>query len=301
MECHETYVGIRNVKRHMFERHSSFRYRCRKCLEDYYRKCKHGGCPGKVDDFDLIHKNNPYLSKTSVFNKLQKWKSNVEGRFVPVEVTVPKTPERPSLDKRLGEIQGEGEDVYNGTDKVTATVAQEEEQVGASIEQAVESVENTVEEGTTAVPENPQIGDQVLYSDVTDTEDEPIIRPAVPVGRYSMFAGDAVSLFIGGVKFETSGQTLRHDPNSLFAKALNNNEIVDGTLLFDRDALHFRHVINHLRNGLYSDIRTLPDDVGQLTELLSEAQYYQMSSLIRVVISKLERLTIVTPFILSRT
>ena len=135
---------------------------------------------------------------------------------------------------------GEGDEAASGTDNVNATVVPEEELDGTSGEQATENVDNTAEEGATSVPENVQIGDQAQYSDVKDTEDEPVIRQEVPVGKYSMFSGDAVSLIIGWVSFETSGM----NSYSLFAKALNNNEMVDGTLMFDRDAFHFRHIIN---------------------------------------------------------
>jgi hypothetical protein len=59
-------------------------------------------------------------------------------------------------------------------------------------------------------------------------------------------------------------------------------------------------VINHLRNRLFTDTRTLPDSIGQLLECLQEAQYYELGALQRTIVSKLKQLTVVSPLVFLR-
>ena len=124
-------------------------------------------------------------------------------------------------------------------DKVNATVVPAEELDGASCEQATENVD-TVEERATAVPENVQIWDQALYFDVTDTEDEPVIRQAVPCWEiFDVFRRRCVPEYRRAKVWDLWTDTLAQ------SQALNNNhnEMMYGTLLFDRPAFHFRHII----------------------------------------------------------
>ena len=55
----------------------------------------------------------------------------------------------------------------------------------------------------------------------------------------------------------------------------------DGSYFLDRDGTHFRYILNFLRDGGFKE-GTLPKDRGTLMELLTEAEYYQISGLIKV-------------------
>ena len=61
--------------------------------------------------------------------------------------------------------------------------------------------------------------------------------------------GCRVILNIGGVRFETSILTLRKDPNSLLAKLFTkeSSSITHGSIFIDRDASHFKVILNYLR------------------------------------------------------
>ncbi|XP_060565180.1 BTB/POZ domain-containing adapter for CUL3-mediated RhoA degradation protein 3-like [Ruditapes philippinarum] len=134
----------------------------------------------------------------------------------------------------------------------------------------------------------------------TDTEEDRL-NPDTTLRGYSVSEIDSVFLNIGGMYFETSLQTLTLDQTSLFALSSRNGELGESrTLTYDRDPTHFRMVINHLRNRLFTDTRTLPDNIGQLLECLQEAQYYELGALQRTVVSKLEQLTVVSPLTFPR-
>lgn len=53
----------------------------------------------------------------------------------------------------------------------------------------------------------------------------------------------------------------------------------DGAYFIDRDGAHFRHIINFLRTGK----AYIPDDELELTELLDELDFYQITSYERVL------------------
>ena len=52
----------------------------------------------------------------------------------------------------------------------------------------------------------------------------------------------------------------------------------DGSYFIDRDGTHFRHVLNYLRDGCIKE-GTLPGNETVLRELLTEAEYFQLSGL----------------------
>jgi len=56
----------------------------------------------------------------------------------------------------------------------------------------------------------------------------------------------------------------------------------DGTVFIDRDSTHFRYVLNYLRDGGFRP-GTLPADRCFLSELCTEADYYQLTGLQRLV------------------
>ena len=97
---------------------------------------------------------------------------------------------------------------------------------------------------------------------------------------------DRVILQVGDSRFLSSKRTLTSIPNSLLAEVCQQPSVnpkfrkTDSqAYYFDRDATHFRHILNYLRNGgnLYRE--TLPRQKDQLYELWAEARYYRLPGL----------------------
>ena len=86
-----------------------------------------------------------------------------------------------------------------------------------------------------------------------------------------------VLLDIGGAQFKTSRATLLSIPSTYFFALLNfpSPTPSHAPLFIDRDAAHFRHVLNYMRD------RSLPDGLTarELSELHREAAYYAIDEL----------------------
>ena len=92
-----------------------------------------------------------------------------------------------------------------------------------------------------------------------------------------------IKLDIGGCTYTTSIQTLKRDPDSMLAAMFSGRhelkQEADGSYFIDRDGTHFRYILNFLREGQV-DPSVLPNDVGNMKELLREAKYYQLNGLV---------------------
>ena len=90
-----------------------------------------------------------------------------------------------------------------------------------------------------------------------------------------------ITLDVGGTHFKTSRSTLTAHPDSFFAKLLDGAlpaaTADDGAYFVDRDATHFRYILNFLRDGQVDVPRSLPLH----HELLREARFYQLGGLQR--------------------
>ncbi|KAK7267022.1 hypothetical protein RIF29_19686 [Crotalaria pallida] len=90
-----------------------------------------------------------------------------------------------------------------------------------------------------------------------------------------------VRLNIGGMKFWTTTDTLtQREPDSMLAAMFSGRHTLcldsdKGYVFVDRDGKHFRHILNWLRDGV---VPTLED--SEYSELMREAEYYQMLGLI---------------------
>ncbi|XP_027922404.1 FH protein interacting protein FIP2 isoform X2 [Vigna unguiculata] len=90
-----------------------------------------------------------------------------------------------------------------------------------------------------------------------------------------------VRLNIGGKKFCTTTDTLtQREPDSMLAAMFSGRHTLcqdsdKGYVFVDRDGKHFRHILNWLRDGV---VPTLEE--YQYSELLREAEYYQLLGLI---------------------
>jgi len=93
--------------------------------------------------------------------------------------------------------------------------------------------------------------------------------------------------------FMTSTLTLTKDAQSMLAAMFSGRHALrqddDGAYFIDRDATQFRYVLNYLRDGGFRP-GTLPADTCFLSELCTEAEYYQLDGLVRLVTDQITAL-----------
>jgi hypothetical protein len=88
-----------------------------------------------------------------------------------------------------------------------------------------------------------------------------------------------VELNIGGSRFETSVQTLRHVPHTFFDTYFSGQYAQDvcrdGSIFVDRDGEHFGHVLQYMRDGVLSVAEPgAQPSVSLLRALKREFGYY---------------------------
>ncbi|KAL9951567.1 hypothetical protein ACROYT_G044251 [Oculina patagonica] len=97
-----------------------------------------------------------------------------------------------------------------------------------------------------------------------------------------------VKLNVGGHLFSTSLETLTKDPgtmlHAMFSGRFDTKPSEDGTYFIDRDGTHFRYILNYLR----TEKLTVPEDKIIREELLTEAEFYQVEGIIKVLTPKPE-------------
>ena len=133
------------------------------------------------------------------------------------------------------------------------------------------------------------------YSEIVETESEEAVTELdEDLETLQKIQESKIMLDVGGVKFETSIVTLKRDPNSLFAKIFTNDSPVKpqgNTVFLDRDASHFRIILNYLRNGCQIvNVATLPRERRYLVELKEECRYYRLRGLRKIISKRLKHL-----------
>lgn len=107
-----------------------------------------------------------------------------------------------------------------------------------------------------------------------------------------------VKLDIGGNHFTTSLLTLTKESESMLSAMFSGRHPLkteaDGSYFIDRDGTHFRYILNYLRDGCIKE-GTLPTSDTVLRELLTEAEYYQLSGLADILGSLLSKQDTVKP------
>lgn len=85
-----------------------------------------------------------------------------------------------------------------------------------------------------------------------------------------------VVLNVGGHRFTTSLETLRRVPDTFFSSMFSGRFAVrpapDGAYFVDRDGTHFRHVLNHMRDGAALGLESLSRT--EQRELAAEAEFF---------------------------
>ncbi|CAF0806680.1 unnamed protein product [Rotaria sp. Silwood1] len=147
--------------------------------------------------------------------------------------------------------------------------------------------------GTNDIPSNIQTKPRFLDGNSDNT----IIRPQVsssPLGiprpaNPSRFTAP-VHIDVGGTIFTSSLETLTRYPDSRLSKLFNGTiPIVLDTLkqhyFIDRDGKLFRYILNYMRYGSL----TLPDNFPELSALLEEARYFELTPLINAIEERLNQ------------
>ena len=101
-------------------------------------------------------------------------------------------------------------------------------------------------------------------------------------------------LNIGGQCFHTSMVTLGAEPNSILGLLSVRNCPMRphrNCYYFDRDPAHFKFILNYLRNGAHLEMLTLPHEKWYLLELLTEARFFRVQGLVKIILDRLEQVT----------
>jgi len=99
---------------------------------------------------------------------------------------------------------------------------------------------------------------------------------------------DILLLNVGGTRFETTRQTLLHDPASMLAKMFDPSSQLqpgvmrDGAYFLDRDPVNFRVVLNYLRSG-----QLILDKNAHLEAVKTEASFFGLTGLEELVGGKI--------------
>jgi len=94
-----------------------------------------------------------------------------------------------------------------------------------------------------------------------------------------------VELNVGGVIYATSTSTLTSEPDSLLARMFlpsgskNPGKDAKSRYFIDRDGVLFRYVLDYLRTLTL----TLPEAFQEIRRLRHEAEYYQLSGLVKLL------------------
>ncbi|CAH9089398.1 unnamed protein product [Cuscuta epithymum] len=100
-----------------------------------------------------------------------------------------------------------------------------------------------------------------------------------------------IRLNIGGKKFCTTVDTLtQREPDSMLAAMFSGRHTLcqdpeKGYIFIDRDGKHFRHILNWLRDGIVPNMKDF-----EYSELLREAEYYQLLGLVDGITAALSKM-----------
>ena len=113
-----------------------------------------------------------------------------------------------------------------------------------------------------------------------------------------IFNGPKIVLDVGGTHYSTSRSTLTKYPESMLGVMfsgrhdLETMQCKDGSFFIDRDGIHFRHILNYLRNG-EEVVEFIPKSPDVLSELVCEAKFYQLDGLASLLKPILQEIDVV--------
>tara|TARA_Y100000741_G_C17996470_1_gene454278 strand:- start:91 stop:441 length:351 start_codon:yes stop_codon:yes gene_type:complete len=93
---------------------------------------------------------------------------------------------------------------------------------------------------------------------------------------------DHVTLWVGGIGFLTTRATMGNKDGYFSALLKHQTDVSD--FWIDRDPVHFRYILNHMRGSVI-----LPSDDQSLRELLVEADYYCLGDLVSIITRALHK------------
>ena len=126
--------------------------------------------------------------------------------------------------------------------------------------------------------------------DAFERERQKFAEELVRMHTINVIQEGKIKLNVGGHVFMTSTITLKKDPESMLAAMFSGRHALkqedDGSYFLDRDGTHFRYILNYLRDGHFRS-GSLPTDASFLNELYTEAEYYQLTGLMALLVTVL--------------
>ena len=99
-----------------------------------------------------------------------------------------------------------------------------------------------------------------------------------------------ITLDVGGVSFTTTRCTLRNIESTYFTRRFggqyDEGPTLNGQYFIDRDSAHFRYILQYLRDGQV----VFPEGMDNLKQLLIEAKFYGMDSMVQRIETKIQTL-----------
>ncbi|KAK7109821.1 uncharacterized protein [Littorina saxatilis] len=106
-------------------------------------------------------------------------------------------------------------------------------------------------------------------------------KEAALLAEQNSITASKVELNVGGVRYTTSLATMLKEEGSRLQTMFSGQHTLqpdsDGSYFIDRDGTHFRHILNFLRDGPASLQHLPPNDLRLVSELRTEAEYYQLN------------------------
>ncbi|KAL8617689.1 hypothetical protein ACOMHN_064943 [Nucella lapillus] len=116
-------------------------------------------------------------------------------------------------------------------------------------------------------------------------------KDAAQLAQQNAITASRVELNVGGTRYTTSVATLLKEEGSTLKVMFSGQHALtpdkDGSYFIDRDGTHFRHILNFLRDGPASLQHLPPHDMRLLSELRTEAEFYQMQRMVEALRTKM--------------
>jgi hypothetical protein len=266
---------------------------------------------------DKFDNSRDYILAIEIANNDFSWPSNVPGepvgsldKYKPLvagrqAATFWETELASALHTLFQGISSEFKDTVDGIVQTTKYVSEQETKEALSAKERLREKLKSVEEHQKTVDarqkdiedkerrlheieEKVKVERRELAAEKAKLEEEKI-----RMAEYNKNSDSRLKLDVGGHQYTTSTLTLTKDANSMFAAMFSGRHSLkreeDGSYFIDRDGTHFRYILNYLRDDGFRE-NSLPENRGILTELRTEAQYYQLNGLVQLLDQMLQRL-----------
>ena len=266
---------------------------------------------------DKVDRSREYILALEMANNDFSWPSNVPGEPIgsldkyktlvrgPTASTFWETELASALETLFQGISSEFKDTVDGIIKTTKLVSEQESKDALVFKEklreklkAVEETQKTIDVRRKEVEiREAKIKDSekrlTAEKEEIVAEKEKFEEEKQKMAELNKSADTRIKLDVGGHQYTTSTLTLTKDQNSMFAAMFSGRHSLkreeDGSFFIDRDGTHFRFILNYLRDDGFRE-NSLPENKSVLTELHTEAQYYQLNGLVLLLEQMLQKL-----------